>query len=163
GGPQTVRGGIVIGGDENTTSSGNTVENNVIAYTATAGIDTYWQGRVGTHNTESRNCFWQAHREADGARVTADPRFRAPARVASPASVQRFVDALRPGQTGCLRGGTYDRMHNGYIARFGEPGVSLRSAPGQRAHLVGIVMVAPEADRVRLSHLSIEGTGDHNT
>jgi hypothetical protein len=85
-------------------------------------------------------------------------------RYASPgASVQRLVDGLHPGQTGCLHGGTYDRLDNGYIVRFGHPGVTLRSAPGERARLVGIVMVAPEADRTRLTHLSIEGTGDHNT
>jgi hypothetical protein len=85
-------------------------------------------------------------------------------RYASPGgSVQRLVDSLRPGQTGCLRDGTYDDTEDGYIARFGEPRVALRSAPGEHARIVGIVMVAPEADRVRISGLSIEGTGDHNT
>ena len=76
---------------------------------------------------------------------------------------QHLADTLGRGETGCLRAGTYDRTHHGYVARFGRPGVSLRSAPGERARLVGIVMVAHGADDVRLSGLDFVGTGRQST
>ena len=41
--------------------------------------------------------------------------------------------------------------------------ITVRSYPGERARLVGIVTVVSGADHVTLSGLSIEGTGDHNT
>ncbi len=83
-------------------------------------------------------------------------------------SPQRLADALAPGETGCLRAGTYTRGRNGYVARFARGGtpaapVTMRSYPGERARLVGIVMVAHGADAVHLSGLDFEGTGGHNS
>ena len=64
-----------------------------------------------------------------------------------------LVDALRPGQVGCLTSGTY---------RFGElkisrPRVELTSVPGQRAKLRGRLWIARGANRVTVSHLDLDG------
>jgi hypothetical protein len=52
-------------------------------------------------------------------------------------SAQTLLDSLRPGQTGCLRAGTYTvgelRVHRS--GRAGAP-ITLASAPGQRARIV---------------------------
>lgn len=83
-------------------------------------------------------------------------------------TVPQLVASLEAGDTGCLRAGSYTETHNGYIARFGRSGsagapITLRSHPGERARIVGTVMVATEADHVRITDLDIEGTGDANT
>ncbi len=81
GGPDTVRGGIVIGGDADSASSDNVVEGNVIAYTRSAGVDVSWEGRVGTSNVVRRNCLWETGGIAAGTgllaedNVVADPDF----------------------------------------------------------------------------------------
>jgi hypothetical protein len=54
----SVRGGIVFGGDEEFASSDNVVEQNVIAYAATSGITSNWEGPVGTGNVARDNCVW---------------------------------------------------------------------------------------------------------
>ena len=41
--------------------------------------------------------------------------------------------------------------------------ITIRSFPGERAKLVGIVYIVSGANYVALTHLAIEGTGDHNT
>jgi hypothetical protein len=97
---------------------------------------------------------------SDRAAGTAD----APLRTA-----QQLADGLRPGQTGCLRGGLYtDTPNEDYAVRFdhggrdGQP-ITLRSAPGERATLRGIVDVPADADHVAIGALAIEGTGEQNT
>ena len=45
-------------------------------------------------------------------------------------TVQALVNSLKAGETGCLRGGTYPETSNGYVARFVNPGTTLRSYPG---------------------------------
>ena len=82
-------------------------------------------------------------------------------------TAQRLVDSLSAGQTGCLRAGEYTDSDE-YVLRFGRAGtpgapISVRSYPGERARLVGIVHVPSSADHVRLAHVDIEGTGDKNT
>lgn len=85
------------------------------------------------------------------------------------ATAQRLVASLRPGQTGCLRAGTYDeRSPAGYVLYVdhgGVPGapITIRSFPGERAKLVGIVVVASGSNNVVLDELAIEGTGVHIT
>jgi hypothetical protein len=84
GGPLTVRGGVVIGGDALTVSSGNVVERNVIAYTATAPVEVFWQGDHGRDNVVRHNCIWAGPGVPGGAGVDfganldADPGFRDP-------------------------------------------------------------------------------------
>jgi hypothetical protein len=75
----------------------------------------------------------------------------------------RLVAALGPGETGCLRGGTYTAAPDGYVLAVRRSDVEVRSAPGERARLVGIVMVGNGASDVRLAHLDIIGTGGQNT
>jgi hypothetical protein len=77
-------------------------------------------------------------------------------------SPQAVIDRLRPGQTGCLRGGTYNaRDRHGFIAYFGHGGrkgrrLTLRGYPGERVTLRGVVAVTRRASRVRISDLSID-------
>jgi hypothetical protein len=83
-------------------------------------------------------------------------------------SPQRLVESLRPGQTGCLRGGVYDEADDGYVLRFERAGrpsarITVRSHPGERARLVGIVNVTSGADWVTLSDVDVEGDGSQNT
>jgi hypothetical protein len=87
-------------------------------------------------------------------------------RVASPGAdnAQRLLDSLRPGETGCLHGGAYESTWDNVLhpRRGGGPGapVTLRSYPGERARLVGIIDIPHGADYVTLSGLDIEGTGE---
>jgi len=83
-------------------------------------------------------------------------------------TAQRLADSLRPRKTGCLRGGVYDATDEGFVLRLDHGGaesrrLTIRSFPGERARLVGIVYVVHGADYVTLEHLAIEGTGDHST
>lgn len=91
-----------------------------------------------------------------------------PGTAASPyKSPQQLVDSLSAGQTGCLRAGDYTAS-DGYVLRFEHPGapgapISVRSYPGERARLVGIVTVPNGVDHVRLADVDVEGTGIQNT
>ncbi len=83
-------------------------------------------------------------------------------------TAQKLASTLAPGQSGCLRGGTYDGDANGDVLDLssgGLPGaaITIRSYPGERGRLVGNVHVRAGADHVTLSGLDIEGTGDVNT
>jgi hypothetical protein len=82
-------------------------------------------------------------------------------------TAQRLADALSAGQTGCLRGGTYEtsREHVLEFPRGGSPGalINLQSYPGERARLRGIVVVPTGSSYIRLADLDIEGTGTMNT
>jgi hypothetical protein len=66
--------------------------------------------------------------------------------------------ALMPGETGCLRGGTYttDRV------KMTRPDVTVRSFPGERAKFVGRLWVARGADRVQISNLDLNGRNSSN-
>ena len=78
-------------------------------------------------------------------------------------TAQALADALRPGQTGCLRAGIYDEeVPGGYVLKFfdgGKPGkpVTIRSAPGERATLKGVVYFPQDAPHVALRNVSING------
>lgn len=83
-------------------------------------------------------------------------------------TAQRLVDSLRPGQTGCLRGGTFRDAGEEFVVMFpraGRPGapITIRSHPGERARLVGIVYVPRGSDHVTVSRLTLEGSGASNT
>jgi nitrous oxidase accessory protein NosD len=73
-------------------------------------------------------------------------------------SVQRLVDSLAAGQTGCLRAGTYAedvRINEG--GRSGAP-VTLTSYPGERATVRGRMHVTDNANWVTVSRLNLDGT-----
>jgi hypothetical protein len=68
------------------------------------------------------------------------------------ATVQRLVDSLAAGETGCLRAGTY-RQDEFTLA---TPGITLTSYPGERATLAGRLRVT--ADRITVDHLTLDGS-----
>ncbi len=77
-------------------------------------------------------------------------------------TVERLADSLEPGQTGCLRAGTF--AGNVRLDRGGEAGapVTLTSYPGERATIEGRVVVASTADFVTLSRLDLNGKNAGN-
>jgi hypothetical protein len=70
----------------------------------------------------------------------------------------KLLGALLPGETGCLRGGTYaqDRV------QMARPDVTLTSFPGERARFVGRLWVARGADRVQVLNLDLNGRNSSN-
>jgi Right handed beta helix region len=66
-------------------------------------------------------------------------------------TVQKLVDELDPGQTGCLRRGRYREAE----VTIERPGVRLASYPGSRAILIGRLRV--NAPRVKVSGLRLDG------
>lgn len=78
-------------------------------------------------------------------------------------TAQRLVDSLRRGQTGCLRAGRYERSNGDYVIDLRRSGVRIRSYPGERARVLGLVVVRNTANSVTLSRLDVEGTGVQNT
>jgi hypothetical protein len=104
--------------------------------------------------------LYASPRGADGAAGTRRQPFR---------TVQRLADSLGAGQTGCLRGGSYNQVSSGgYVLRARHGGsrgspITIRSYPGERATLVGIVYVPKGASNVTLTALTIVGTGGQNT
>jgi hypothetical protein len=86
GGPDTIRGGVVFGGDTRDVSRDNVVTRNIITYAADANLYSYWGSTVGTGNVARKNCLWGA---GDEQIDSADGGFRTVGnRVANP----RFVD-----------------------------------------------------------------------
>jgi parallel beta-helix repeat protein len=72
-------------------------------------------------------------------------------------TVQRLVDALGPGQTGCLRAGSYaEDVRVGSGGSAGAP-VTLASYPGERATVVGRFWIAKGADYVTVEGLNLDG------
>ena len=72
-------------------------------------------------------------------------------------SVQRMARSLRPGQTGCLRGGVY--RGNVAIRRGGQAGrpIAIRSLAGERATILGRLVIHRRAHHVMLSRLVLDG------
>ncbi len=68
-------------------------------------------------------------------------------------AVQRLVDSLRRGQTGCLAGGTYEEEE----VALRRGGIVLRSKPGEVARLVGRLVLARGADGDVVSGLVLDG------
>jgi chitodextrinase len=77
-------------------------------------------------------------------------------------TAQKLLTSLASGQTGCLRAGVYSSSGT-YVLDVARDDVSVQSYPGERAKLLGNLMVRAGSDRVRLSSLDIEGTGGSNT
>ena len=72
-------------------------------------------------------------------------------------TAQKLVDSLSSGETGCLRAGAYNENVN--IRKGGEAGapLTLRSYPGERAQVVGILYVARTAPHVTVEELDLNG------
>ena len=70
-------------------------------------------------------------------------------------SVQLLADSLKPAQTGCLLQGTY-REPDGLL-RISTPGITLRSAPGERAEIEARIYLPRGSDDVTLRRLDIDG------
>jgi parallel beta-helix repeat protein len=72
-------------------------------------------------------------------------------------SIQALVDALRPGQTGCVRAGVY--REDVSIRRGGRAGapVTLAGVPGARPILHGSLWIAGGADYVTVRGMSLNG------
>lgn len=73
----------------------------------------------------------------------------------------KLVAALTPGETGCLRAGTY--YEDVKISRAGRPGapIILRGYPNERATVAGRLWVARGADYVTVSDLVLDGEPTH--
>jgi len=73
-------------------------------------------------------------------------------------TADRLAESLQPGQTGCLRAGTYEEDLR--IDRGGSAGapVTLTSFPGERALVRGRVVVTDNANFVNVSRLMLDGT-----
>jgi parallel beta-helix repeat protein len=76
-------------------------------------------------------------------------------------TAQRLVDSLKPGQTGCLRSGTYteadDTLTISGGGSFGRR-VVIRSAPGERTTFLGRVYITEAGDYVTLRNLVLDGS-----
>ncbi len=77
-------------------------------------------------------------------------------------TAQKLADALTPGQIGCLDSGTYGEPYAGAnvlrVNHGGTPGapIVIRSTPGQRATLRGLVYVPAGSDNVTISNLDLD-------
>ncbi len=89
----------------------------------------------------------------------------APGTIDAPvATIDRLDAIVAPGQTGCLRGGTYGGTRTQQlVAHGGAPArpITLRSAPGESATLIGELVVT--AAYVTVSHLAIDASNDLQT
>jgi hypothetical protein len=76
-------------------------------------------------------------------------------------TAQKLADSLAPGQTGCLKAGTYSNVAVTHGGTAGNP-VTITSYPGQRATIVGRVSVASGANYVTISLLDLVGLNTFN-
>ncbi len=75
----------------------------------------------------------------------------------------KLADSLQPGQTGCLRAGTYEQ--DVAIARGGSAGspITLSSYPGERATVRGRFRVKDSANFVTIEDLNLDGRNPADT
>jgi hypothetical protein len=87
------------------------------------------------------------------------PIERACDRVATPGpgAAQRLVDSLRPGEVGCLDGGSYRGPLTIAAAGTAEEPITLRTRPGERARVVGALSVTREAAHLTIRDLYLDG------
>jgi len=101
-----------------------------------------------------------------GAAVTCD-RVAAPSgsdsaagTVAAPLrTLEALLDAVEPGQTACLRGGTY----GGVEPRLHDPDSELTSYPGETATITSMLEVMNTAKRSHVHHLRFDATNFDST
>jgi hypothetical protein len=80
------------------------------------------------------------------------------------ATVAKLDQTLAPGQTGCLRAGSYgsvSTLHRIYANGTASGRLTIRSAPGEVATIVGYVDI--EGSYTTLSHLRIDGSNTFYT
>jgi parallel beta-helix repeat protein len=72
-------------------------------------------------------------------------------------SVQQLMDSLAPGQTGCLREGSYDEAVR--VNHPGAPGapITLASYPGEHATINGRFYIPSGSDHITLTDLHLNG------
>jgi parallel beta-helix repeat protein len=72
-------------------------------------------------------------------------------------TMQQLVDQLRPGQVGCVRGGTYREPVT--ITRGGNSRsrITLQSYPGERAELIGRLYLRDSASYVTVANMNLDG------
>ena len=75
-------------------------------------------------------------------------------------NIQRLVDSLRPGQTGCLRKGVYTQRTVRVKGRSGTASnpITLRSYPGERAEIRGSIKVADDANYWKFQGLRVDAS-----
>ena len=78
----------------------------------------------------------------------------APEAANGPATAQELVDELVPGETGCLRAGSYAEDDQ---IRIATPDITLTSYPGERATIVGRLWILPDGDRATVEQLDLDG------
>ena len=78
------------------------------------------------------------------------------------ATVDKLANGLKAGQTGCLRGGVYQRDVT--INRGGTTSAptTITSFPGERATVIGRLYVADEANNVVIQQLDLDGRNRAN-
>jgi hypothetical protein len=82
------------------------------------------------------------------------------AQVASPGSgkrVERLVRSLRPGQTGCLRGGDYRGSIELTTRGTATEPITLRSYPGETARLIGRLWLSRDSAYLVIRGLALDG------
>ena len=72
-------------------------------------------------------------------------------------TAQKLVNSLNPGDTGCLREGTYQESVSMRQGGTASARVTLRSFPGERAEIVGIFYLARTAPHVTVEGLWLNG------
>ena len=72
-------------------------------------------------------------------------------------TVNRLAHSLRPGQTGCLRRGTFEEDVTLRRGGTSKRAVTLRSFPGERVTLRGRLVLANSADWVTIRDLHLDG------
>jgi parallel beta-helix repeat protein len=87
----------------------------------------------------------------------------APGTLAQPfATVQRLADTLHPGQTGCLRNGTYTQDVTITHTGSASAPITLTSYPGERATLTGRLWIHQGADYTTVSNMNLDGRNTNN-
>ena len=83
--------------------------------------------------------------------------------VAKPyATVEKLAGSLTKGQTGCLRGGVYQRdVEITKGGTFSAP-ITITSFPGERATILGRLHVADTANNVAIQQLNLDGRNGDN-
>jgi hypothetical protein len=78
------------------------------------------------------------------------------------ATVAKLLSVLRPGQTGCLRAGIYDRDVEITKGGTSNAPLTITSYPNERATILGRFYVAETADHVIVQQLDLDGRNDQN-